>query len=151
MTACNLAALAPSLTYELVSESDRGPVRIAWTGTSDLSADQLLLDPATDDERSDRKEIADLLTSWTEDGPVAVADVRRQLRDAGLAPSDTTLQRARRDAGVKVGVPRRVRWQAALLAPRTVRSPVEDGESDRTATGGVTRGIWGYPFQSVPL
>ncbi len=145
VTACNLAVLAPSLTYELVSESDRGPVGIAWTGTSDLSADQLLLDPATDDERSDRKEIADLLTSWTEDGPVAVADVRRKLRDVGLTPSDTTLQRARRDAGVKVGVPTSFGGKRHYWRPAAVRSLSEDGESDRTATHGVTRGNTGVP------
>ena len=122
VTACNLAALAPSLSYEVVSESDRGPVRIAWTGTSDLSADQLLLDPTTDDERSDRKEIAELLTSWTEDGPVAVADVRRKLRDVGLTPSDTTLQRAPKGCRREGRNPDKLRRKAPLLETR--HSPV---------------------------
>ena len=140
VTACNLAALAPSLTYELVSESDRGPVRIAWTGTSDLSADQLLLDPTTDDERSDRKEIAELLTSWTEDGPVAVEDVRRKLRDAGLAPNDKTLQRARRDAGVKVGTPTSFGGKRHYWRPAQSGHFSTSDESVRTAIPPVTRG-----------
>jgi hypothetical protein len=105
VTACNIAATAPSLTYELVAESKRAPVRIAWTGSSALSADELLADPGSEDERLDRKDIAALLTSWTEDGPVAVSEARRRLKDAGLTPSESTLQRARRDAGVKVGSP----------------------------------------------
>jgi hypothetical protein len=118
VTACNLAATAPSLSYELVSESERAPVRIAWTGSSTLSADELLADPGTEDERSDRNEVADFLTSWTEDGPIAVADVRKRLHSMGLDIGERTLRRARHDAGVKVSSPsgkggKRFYWRPA--------------------------------------
>jgi AAA domain len=145
VTACNLAAPVSSLTYELVSESERGPVRISWTGKSDLSADDLLLDGGSGDERSDRKEIVDLLTAWTEDGPIAVSDVRRKLRDHDLTPSDTTLQRARRDAGVKVGSPDGFGGKRHYWRPATVQSLSEGGESDRTATPDMTWGNGGGP------
>lgn len=135
VTACNLAATAPSLSFELASDGPVAPVRIEWTGTSTLSADELLADPGSEDERSDRKEIAERLTAWTEDGPVAVEEVRRKLRDDGLAPSTTTLQRARRDAGVKVGSPagfggKRHYWRPATQSGH----PSEGGQGDRTAT-----------------
>jgi AAA domain len=118
VTACNLAATAPSLSYELVAESPRAPVRIAWTGSSTLSADELLIDPGSEDERSERKEITALLTSWTKDRPIAVDEVKRRLRAAGLNPNDKTIQRARRDAGVEVGSPsgfggKRYYWRPA--------------------------------------
>jgi hypothetical protein len=81
------------------------------------------VDAGSVDERSDRKEIADLLTAWTENGPVAVAEVRKRLA-AELTPSDATLRRARRDAGVKVGSPvgfggKRYYWRPAVRSPET--------------------------------
>jgi hypothetical protein len=138
VTACNLAAEAPSLTYELVSDGPRAPVRIAWTGASTLSADDLVTDPGTEDERSDRKEIAALLTEWTERGPVAVDEARRRLRDAGLTPSDKTLQRARRDAGVKVGSPSGFAGKRHYWRPAQSGHTEDPSESDRTATGPLT-------------
>jgi hypothetical protein len=122
VTACNLAAIAPSLSYRLDAEGPLAPVRIAWTGSSTLSADELLVDPGAEDERSDRKEIAALLFAWTEDcRQVAVGEVRRRLRERDLVPSEPTLRRARRDAGVEVGSPsgfggKRFYWRRAQSA-----------------------------------
>jgi hypothetical protein len=139
VTACNLAATAPSLSFELRSESERGPVRIAWTGSSSLSADELLVEPGSADERSERKEIVDLLTEWTEDGPVAVDEVRRRLRDVDLKPSDSTLQRARRDAHVKVGLPTGFGGKRHYWRPAQSGHPTEPHESDRTVAPRLTR------------
>jgi AAA domain len=139
VTACNLAATAPSLSYELVAESPRAPVRIAWTGSSNLSADELLVDPGTEDERSERKEITALLTSWTKDGPVAVDEVRRRMRALGLSPSDSTLQRARRQAGVKVGAPSGFGGKRHYWRPAQSGQPTCPSESDRTKEGPFTR------------
>ena len=145
VTACNIAAVAPSLTYELVSESERGPVRIAWTGSSTLSADELLVDPGSEDERSERKEIAAHLTDWTEDGPVPVPEVRRRLRAEGLTPSDSTLQRARRDAGVKVGSPSGFGGTRHYWRPAQSGHSQNAAEGDRTATGPVNSENDGVP------
>ena len=141
VTACNLAATAPSLNFKLTSIGPRAPVCIDWSGgPSILSADDLLIEPVSEDERADRKEIVGLLTSWTQNGPIAVSEAKRKLRELGITASDATLKRARRDAGVEVGKPSDFGGKRHYWRPGTVRSLNEGSESDRTVEPSPTRG-----------
>jgi len=53
---------------------------VRWLGESGHTSRSLLTEPASDDERSEQSEIADMLTEMTADGPFAVDDVRKALR-----------------------------------------------------------------------
>ena len=69
---------------------------------------------------------------WTQNGPIAVSEAKRKLRELGITPSEATLKRARRDAGIEVGKPSDFGGKRHYWRPGTVRSPDEGSESDRT-------------------
>jgi AAA domain len=99
VTACNVAALAPSLAYQLVSDLERGCARIEWGGAVDRSSAELL-STSTPEERSERSEAIDFLRKMLV-APQLSSDVKAGWKRAG-GGSEPTLQRARRALGVVV-------------------------------------------------
>src|SRR5205823_8158377 len=95
----NLAPPAPALAWTVVAGSNGAP-RVEWLGVADgVDVAVLLSAPAEGgDERGALSEAKTVLQSVLEDGPLAVREVRRQARQAGV--SDRTLDRAKLALGV---------------------------------------------------
>ena len=95
----NIAAEPPSLAYQLVYDELHDVARVGWLGASEHRAIDLLSDPGDPDERSDRDEAAEWLTTYlTEQGEARAGDVIKAARADGIAQH--TIQRARKRAGV---------------------------------------------------
>jgi putative DNA primase/helicase len=99
-TKINIALDPPSLAYRLVpANCEWETVAIRWDGTSDVTASQLTVEAASDDERSMLEEAVDFLTELLADGPVPQKIAAKEADDAGI--SAATLRRAKRRLGVK--------------------------------------------------
>jgi hypothetical protein len=132
VTACNVAAPVPALAYQLVPDEMRDCARIVWEGTSDLTSRDLLANPARAEERSERSEIEELLSAWTAAGPIAVEEAKRRLHSDGYSPSSSTLTRAARHAGVKVGKPEGFGGKRSYYQPAQSRHPNGSACGDET-------------------
>jgi len=139
----NLAPMAASLRYELEDAPEFGCARVHWLGPTTHSANSLLAEPTSEDERSERDEIADMLKEATAGEPLAVDEFRRLLAKAGYHPSASTLSRARRRAGVTTTGPLqfggtrfyvRAEEEATTVAPSPVTQS-NHAPGDRTVTG----------------
>lgn len=96
----NLSKAVASLKYRLVSDHENPTVaKVEWLGESPLSANALLAEPQTEDQRCERDEIADIITELTADGQCLHEDARKQIKAAGYSASDSTISRAIRQAG----------------------------------------------------
>jgi hypothetical protein len=91
VTKSNLAALAASLAYRIEAADETS--RIAWEGTTDHTAPELLALQLRDDERSRVDEAIAFLTDFLAGGDQLAQDVKKAARSAGIA--DATLARAR--------------------------------------------------------
>lgn len=105
MFACvknNLGPIPPSLTYQIeevqIGEGIR-PTRIIWGGVSPHSADALLANQVSGEDKSAFQEARDFLADVLKDGPVEARQVQKVARAAGIA--DPTLRRAKASAGVR--------------------------------------------------
>ena len=127
-TKSNLAELPCALRYELVGVDEHGCARVRWLGESTHTANALLAEPASDDERSEQGEIATMLLELTADGPISVEDARKALRAAGYDVTPKTLQRARARAGLVTGQPSGFGGKRSIMraevATRSVDTPV---------------------------
>ncbi len=121
----NLCPAAESLAFCLRSDEEGAAARIAWEGTTPVTADRLLAAPAPDSASGGAREAEEFLRDLLAEGPIKSADVDKAARDAGIAKA--TLRRARDKVGVKaraVGSPARGGyWEWSL--PQDVG--VEDG------------------------
>lgn len=97
----NLTVEPPALRYELVASEQHGCARVRWLGESSHSASALLAEPASEDERSDRNAVAEVIAECLKEGPRARTDVVKAIRGAGLDVGDKTIQRACRALGVR--------------------------------------------------
>jgi hypothetical protein len=93
----NLAKAAQSLVFR-VGTAPNGAARVAWGGTSGLSASDILKEPADPEQRSAFSEAKDFLSKELADGRVAAELVKKDARAAGV--SERTLKRAKRALGV---------------------------------------------------
>lgn len=91
----NIAPFPPTLNYTLQSAPGSHVARVAWLGVSQRSADDML----DTEERSARDEAADFLRDLLINGPVAVQEIQREARGAGI--SWRTLERAKADLHVR--------------------------------------------------
>jgi Bifunctional DNA primase/polymerase, N-terminal/AAA domain len=82
---------------------DVGTVRL--TGPSLVPAGALVAGMRDLREQNLRQEVAELLTAWTEDGPIAVEEARHRLAAEGLTVSHPTVRRAARLAGLVTSEP----------------------------------------------
>jgi hypothetical protein len=93
----NLSKAAPSLVSSLET-APNGAARVVWGGTSELSASDILKEPADSEQRSAMSEAKAFLLKELKDGPVAAERVKKDSRAAGV--SERTLKRAKRALGV---------------------------------------------------
>lgn len=104
----NLAAKPPALLYRLVSsvpDEVGGVARVQWEGTSEHSADGLLVS-RDDREGSDADDAVAVLADVLADGPVWAKDAFDAMREAGFSKDQA--KRAKSKLGVttvKVGAP----------------------------------------------
>ena len=93
----NLSRAAPSLVFR-VEAAPNGAARVAWGGTSSLSAGDILREPVDPEQRSALSEAKEFLLEELADGPVAAELAKKDARAAGV--SERTLKRAKRALGV---------------------------------------------------
>jgi hypothetical protein len=123
---CNLAAPAAGLAFRIVS-----PGRLEWEPAplEGLHADDVMAPPdrpqKTGPEPVSRDEASDWLTELLRDGPLAVSEIQKQVKQAGL--NWRTIRRAREALGI---VPRKLGfdggWEWAL--PEDDQVPLEDDQ-----------------------
>jgi hypothetical protein len=89
----NLAASGPALGYRIEAGC------FTWTGTSSLTAADVLAPESLPEERSAGEDAAELLRDLLASGPVEVTKVMAAARRAGIA--DKTLRRAKRRERIK--------------------------------------------------
>lgn len=149
VSACNVAAPVPALGYHLEADDERGCSRIVWDGPSTHTSASLLAAPASEDERCERDEIARILSGLVEHtGSVPVAEARRAIHAAGYTPSDSTLRRAARLAGLDTSAPTGVGGQRSYRrAPVPSPSPVTNPPDGLT---GLERPGLSRPESPVP-
>lgn len=96
----NLAAMAPSMAYRLVTDEATGMGRVVWEeGTVCISADDLTRIRDREDGHGAGGDAVDFLRAMLAEGPVPASDLIRQARQEGI--SERTLRRARDRAGVQ--------------------------------------------------
>lgn len=88
----NLGPPPPALAYRL-ENCENGMARVAWDGISQHTAQTLVAQPQSDEERSALDEAIDWLRDLLSEGAVFAKDAQRQAREAGIA--ERTLRRAR--------------------------------------------------------
>ena len=138
VTSSNLAALAPSLVYEIsgswVSGDSGDPIKTAamrCVGQSDASGQDLLQErrPGEDGERSALQEAIDFLRAELASGPKLSSSVTNTAKTLGIAPR--TLKRARQRLGITAS-PRSFGgpWEWSLQS-----GPRPDGPDCKSADG----------------
>jgi hypothetical protein len=91
---CNLAPLAPALSFHLRSDEEGAAARIAWEGTADLSADALLASQVPTGEASALDEATDFLRELLSEGAVRADAAFRDAKQNGI--SEASLRRAKK-------------------------------------------------------
>lgn len=97
VTKTNLGPCPASLRYSITPEAES--IRVQWCGESKHRAAALLAVPDDSESRGAVEEAAEFLKSFLEDGPVAVTEVRRKAKSAGL--SERTIDRAKKLVGIR--------------------------------------------------
>lgn len=95
----NLAAMADSLQFQLVSDERFECARIEWLGKSMVSADILYSEPNQED-KNQTDEAMEWLESFLGDSEVDSKVAKQKATDAGI--SEKALRRAREKLGVRV-------------------------------------------------
>ena len=96
----NIGKEPPSLAYQLVdAENEWETVRVDWQGTSPLTANQLVGEPTSEEDRSELDEATEFLREALAGGPVGVKDLKRSAKEAEIA--ERTLRRAKERLQVK--------------------------------------------------
>ena len=97
----NIGRVPVSLAYRMVpAEDDFDTVRVRWDGTSKLTADQLVREQMTGEDRSAVHEAEVFLTELLGSGPVAATDATRQAVEEGISES-AALRRAKQRLRVR--------------------------------------------------
>ena len=140
----NIARAPESLTYRIV-DGGTGTGRIAWEGTSSLSANDLTVAQGEDDQ-DEANALATFLRRYLTEqgGEAAAADVRRAVTATFGAVSKSALTRARARAGIgtrKVGYESGWVWQ--------LNEGSIEGSEGSGVLGAVTFGPFALP--SEPL
>jgi hypothetical protein len=89
----NLSTAPPSLTYKLTSDLLRNVGRIEWTGTTDLTVEQLLAPPRREREAPARSAAENFILDALAGGPRLVSEIEPQAERFGI--TKRTLKRAR--------------------------------------------------------
>ena len=122
-TKSNLGRMPPALAFELVTEAD--VARIEWRGTTEHTADDLLLaaQPTSEEDRTALDQAREWLRSVLADGPLSAVDVKAAAKEAGV--SIATVRRAKvglvqiQKIASAIGEKPRSRWQLAQTPGHT--------------------------------
>lgn len=95
----NLAEPAASLVFTLEA-AEKGAVRVAWQGDTDLDATKLLSTPAGREEGDAFSEAMEFLRAMLASGPVPARQVQDEAEDASI--TEATLRRAKKALSVAV-------------------------------------------------
>lgn len=126
----NLAAMADSLQFQLVTDERFECARIEWLGKSAFTADNLYSEP-NNEEKSQTDEAMEWLQDFLSGSEVNSKTVKQKAADAGI--SEKALRRAREKLNVQVnrkgkGLLHETTW---VLAPQSSTSaPVNVGTSN---------------------
>lgn len=96
----NLTRKPPSLMYEIESVGEVG--RIKWLGESAHRADQLVAEPAGEEERQEAQDLKAFIREMVEAAPRTQREALAAIRAAGFDASERSVRRARKAAGVTV-------------------------------------------------
>ena len=124
----NLGRLdVPALRYRIEERTVPGPGEpidtsgVVWLGEAPgITVRDLFTTPVSDDERSERNAVAEVIRETLADGPRPRENVVKAVRDAGLTVHDKTIQRACREARRRAQA-HRVRF-GSDLHPRATRA-----------------------------
>ena len=94
----NVAAGAPALTYRVVGATN-GVGVIEWGGASSRTANELMAQANSDEERTERTDAAEFLREALAQGERRSSDVQKEATALGI--SSRTLTRARKAVGVQ--------------------------------------------------
>lgn len=89
----NIGPTPPSMVYRLQQDDEWSTNRVVWDGQSEVTANQLVGEQPTDEERSELDEAIEFLRTELSDGPLAAKVVKRRAGDADI--SERTLRRAK--------------------------------------------------------
>jgi len=90
---CNLAEKAPSLAYHIETDELYGCGRVVWDGPSSHTADSLLVQPVSEEERSDQDEAAEFLRAYLAGGRRPAVEVKDAAQAEGI--KEWTLNKAK--------------------------------------------------------
>jgi hypothetical protein len=97
VTKSNVGAIPAAMAYRLLADEALGVAAVAWEGTTDHRADDLLGAPV--DRPAPKRELAEkLLRELLADGPVRRSEIEKATADAGV--SWRTMEAAKADLGV---------------------------------------------------
>jgi AAA domain len=96
----NLAPLQRSLRYRLDWSEEYQACQVAWCGTTDLTADDLLTSPESKEQRTQKEEAVEFLQTFLANGPQPATEVYRVAKEHGIT-DEPTLRRAKAAAGVE--------------------------------------------------
>jgi hypothetical protein len=136
-TKCNLAAKLESLSFHLVATEANGipTSRVIWDGTSAHDANALLAQ-AEDGERGALEEAIEFLEDELASGPVAIQEIKRLAREAGI--SERTLQRAKEARKIKShkqGMHQGWIWELPKIAKGSKEFPINTEDCQTSNTG----------------
>ncbi|BBX69019.1 AAA family ATPase [Mycolicibacterium psychrotolerans] len=143
----NLAAIAPAMTYRLVS-TEGGVARVEWMGESDHSARDLL--DATDEGDTPHAAQEWLHDYLQQEGRAPSAEVKVAARKAGF--SERTIKRVASKLGVAAesyGFPRRTHWslpQSNTQSGHQPTAPIGLGPTGPTGPAGSDQDERGEPI-----
>lgn len=127
----NLGPPPPALAYRL-ENCENGMARVAWDGISQHTAQTLVAQPQSDEERSALDEAIDWLRAHLAAGPMFSKETQAAAREAGIA--DRTLRRAREVLGVKIDKARtqdgKYIWQ---LPPKLANNLANESNPEKLA------------------
>jgi hypothetical protein len=96
----SLGPTAPSIRYQIGSDSRYGASTVIWGEESSVSADELMIDRPRDSDPSERSQIAHVLRQLAaERGFLTCEAAREGVRSAGFSVHPKTVSRAAIDAG----------------------------------------------------
>jgi hypothetical protein len=123
----NLSKAAPSLAFN-IETAPNGAARVSWRGTSILSADDILKEPADPEQKSALSEAKEFLFQELGEGAVPAEQVEKDAQEAKISMS--TLKRAKRKLGV------RSRKQGDIWYWKLAKEKPEEGHSSNVGTLG---------------
>ncbi|MHB8160593.1 MAG: AAA family ATPase [Thermoleophilia bacterium] len=133
-TKSNLGPMPASLSFHL-EQAENDASRVLWDGASSYDASALLAQ-ADDTERGALEEAIEFLEDELAGGPVAVREIKRLAREAGI--SEKTLQRAktaRKVEGHKQGMHQGWIWELPKVANLSSETPLNAEGGQTSITG----------------